>query len=181
MKTDRDILLVDNPLPFEMRLRLAALGGGTGGAVNVPQQTFTLLLADLTPSDIRAFRKPARLRVAKMKNFLLFSLAFSGFNFDMIWSSATAKATKEPGFTMERADAHPAFTFALVDPRFVVRALRVATLSPQVGVAIERAQRELIAEDPQPEAINLEVAALFARYPGALPDEIFHEICFLGD
>lgn len=180
--TDRpDKYIVGEALPLEARMRFAEGGMHTGGAIDLPRQALFMMLADYRPADGDAFVGPARLRVGRMKNFMIISPSFKGFSLDMIWSPVIAKASGEPDLEPVEKGHHPAFSFILLDGDLVVRKIRVATLSPAVGKAIRRARRELMQMDVTAEAVDKELNEIFTRNPNGLHDAMFHEVCDLGD
>ncbi|WP_333827268.1 hypothetical protein [Pararhodobacter sp.] len=179
---DMVIYQIGAPLPDDIRATFLSAGGNeTGGALLLPARMFILLLSDITPRDISAFLGPAVMRMARETNCMVLSLLFSGLSYDMVWSPHTARRTGEPRLAKPDPGEHMLFTFILVDETCVIRAIRSSSVAPQMGQALVRAHRELLAEPHTNEAINATVAELFARYPKKIPDERFHEISHLGE
>jgi hypothetical protein len=112
---------------------------------------------------------------------MIISVRFRNFNFDMIWSATVARNTGEPGYEGVKRGQHAPFSFILVDGAMIVRGIRMATISWECANAIKKAQAELMSQEDRPEAINAEMASIFARYPNGIPEGFFHETCNLGD
>lgn len=175
-------LALGAPLPSPLNETLGQAAQTMGGAMNLPEQRIATFLPGLTAEEIRAFEGPARFRVYRGETLIVISLSFARYSFDLVWSPVTATLTGEPPFEGVQADVHMLFTFILVDDALVVRGLRQATISPEVGKAINRAQRELhtIAQIRHQDVAN-EMSRIFDAHPDGLPDGMFHAICNLGD
>lgn len=176
---DATILKIGDPLPDTMRE--AFFASGTSGAINIPGQTITMVLSDYSPKDREAFRGIANFRVARCKTFMIVSPAFRSFNFDIVWSPAIARQSGEPVLPEDARSSHLLFNFVLADGLHRVRAIRSATIAPNCGEALCRAQREPMAEDISDMDVHAEMAVLFSRYPQGFPSNFFHEVCALGD
>ncbi len=177
--SEAEILLVGETLPAETRNVFASTG--TGGAINLPNQTITMVLHDFRPTDIESFEAPARFRVSLCKSFLLISPSFDGFNFDIVWSPLIAKMTGEPPLERPSPTTHLMFNFILADGDCVVRSIRSATISPDCGHALWRAQEQLMGSSYTGDELQSEMNTLFRQYPKGIPETFFHESCKLGD
>ncbi|TFL16029.1 hypothetical protein DR046_22140 [Jannaschia formosa] len=140
-----------------------------------------MALADFRKGDAETFGGPARFRVAVARTFLMVSPAFEGFNFDIVWTPATALETGEPALPEPEPSEHMLMTFVLVDGLTVVRGIRQATISPACCRALWRGQQKLLARAPSQEESMREMVSTFARYPGGFEDGFFHESCALGN
>lgn len=166
-------------LPLDTRE--AFFAAGTSGAINLPGQTVTMVLEDYRPEDRKAFLGMANFRIALCNTFMLVSPSFAGFNFDIVWSPAIAKRTGEPLTPMDAGDGHLLFHFILADGLHMVRGIRSATIAPNCGTALHRAQNTLMSRDISDTDVYAEMALLFSRYQKGFPDGFFHEVCALGD
>jgi hypothetical protein len=179
--------MTDDPEIFMVGQRLSGpryeklLGTGTSGAIDMPGQMVLLTLADFRPGDEKAFLGPARFRVAVAKTFLMVSPAFSSYNFDIVWTPATALATGEPALPEPKAGEHMLMTFVLLDGLMIVRGIRQSTISPACCCALWRGQRKLLAKTPSQEKSMAEMRSVFTRYPRGFEDGFFHESCAFGD
>lgn len=176
-----EIFTVDQPLPFHLRRVFVSEMAATGGIVDLPNQQCVFRLVDYSPADDRSFAGPAVMRVARLKTCLLLSPVFGHLNFDIIWTpamgmAANAVALKQPG-----PQEHLHFSFILTDADMIIRAIRTASMSPAVGMALWRAQTELASKSFTGASVIDDVNALFQTYPVSMPDGIFHEICAFGD
>ena len=176
------VVVEGQALPAEFMAALGmALASGSSGFMNLPMKAFVVAAPDSHESDVLAFRGPARMRLARERSYMLVSLDFRVLNFDLVWMAAAARQSGEPLMPAMERDEHDAFTFILCDERGMVRGLRAATVAPDMGRALRRAQAELMAEMHRPAEVMRDLQALFAAYPRTIPDERFHEISDLGE
>ena len=174
----------DHPLPDEIAAVLRS--SGTGAMINLPRQLIILSLQDYRPADLADFEGSARFRVAALRTVLLISVSMGSLNFDIIWSPVIARETGEPLMEPPSPTAHPAFSFVLADAAQVARGIRMATISPACATALWRGQQDLLSRETQAggftsEMVMQEIRALFGQFPRSVPDNVFHEICDLGD
>lgn len=153
---------------------------GTGGVIDLESQTAIMALQDYRPQDEEAFHGMANFRIALCQTFLLISVSFSGYSFDMIWSPVIARMSDEDITPVDTSMGHMLFNFILTDGDHVIRAIRTATISPNCGAALARAQNELMQRDIDDIDVHAEIALLFAEHPGGFPHSFFDEICPLG-
>ena len=177
--SEADIMLVGEKIPEDIG-RVFALTGSSG-AISLPHQLVTMVLHDYRLSDEEAFQAPASFRVALCKSFLLISPSFPNFNFDIVWSPLIAKLNGEPELPRPSPTDHMVFNFVLADGQQVIRSIRTATISPECGQALWRAQQTLMAAEFTGEELQHEMIALFSQYPKGIPETFFHESCLLGD
>ena len=176
--TQPTIIKVGDPLP--QHIREVFFATGTSGAVSIPDQMVTMVLEDYKKEDLEAFYGIANFRVSLRKNFMIISPAFSGFNFDIVWSPVIAKNIGEPVLPADAGDSHMVFNFVLVDGLHYVRGIRTATIAPNCAQALYRAQNTLMNKDVSEIDVLTEMTLLFADYPKGFPTGFFHEVCPLG-
>lgn len=175
----KTIFILGQKLPVEISIGL--LEASSTGVVDLPSQTAVMVLDDFRPNDVASFEGPARLRIGRFKTFMVFSPAFKNFTFDIVWSPVTARQSREALIGRPNAGEHMPINFILADAGHVIRAIRTATVSTEVTMAIHRAQLELLASPVDPEDLNVEMMGLFMRHQGGIPDDVFHEVCNFGD
>lgn len=154
---------------------------GTGGVLDLESQSITMVLDDYRPQDEEAFNGMANFRIALCKTFLMVSVSFSRFSFDLIWSPVIAKLADEDITPVDASMGHMLFNFILADSDHVIRAIRTATISPNCGAALARAQNALMQRDIEDLDVHAEIALLYADHPQGFPHTFFDEICALGD
>lgn len=180
--TEPILLALNAPLPSPLGETIGVAAQVAGGAMNLPDQLISVFLPGVTRSEIAAFEGPARFRLYRGKSLIIISLDFAKFSFDLIWSPVTAALAGERPFSGVQSGAHILFTFILIDEGLIVRGLRQATISPEVGQAINRAQRDLhTVKNIRAEDVEREMALIFGSHPEGLPDGMFHAICDFGD
>jgi hypothetical protein len=177
--THATILKTGDLLPESFREAFFATG--TSGAINIPGQIVTMVLEDYQAKDLDAFYDIANFRVALCKTFMIVSPSFKGFNFDIVWSPAIAKSTGEPILPADAGQTHLLFNFVLADGLHYVRGIRSASIAPNCGAALYRAQHELMNKNITEMDVYTEMTLLFSKYPNGFPSNFFHEICALGD
>ena len=72
------------------------------------------------------------------------------------------------------------FNFVLVDGIHVVRGIRLATVSPDVTMALWQARSELLARAITAACVQSEMMEIFAQYPRGIPETFFHASCDFG-
>ncbi|MCW3782515.1 hypothetical protein [Defluviimonas salinarum] len=176
----KTVFLVGQPLPLEPRIALASEGSGLGGVLNLPAGMVIMRLDNPTPAEMKAFADRAMMRIGLFRTFLIVSPVFEGYNFDLLWSPAIARATEEPPVGGVGENDHLLLTLILVDERLVVRAIRQSTISPEAGRLLRRGQLELLTSRIRPEEVEAEMTELFRNHPRGLPNEVFDVACPLG-
>ena len=136
-------LILGQRLPPKIAEVVSATGSGT--AINLPYKQIVMALTDYKPEDLTSFNGPARFRVGLARNFLLISPKFRGLNCDIVWSPLIARMVGEPAMDRPSASDQMMFNFVLVDGTHIVRGIRLATISPDVTMALWQASSELLA------------------------------------
>ena len=153
---------------------------GSGTAINLPYKLIVFALTDYKPEDLTSFNGPARFRVGLARNFLLISPKFRGLNCDIVWSPLIARKVGEPVMDRPSASDQMTFNFVLVDGIHVVRGIRLATVSPDVTMALWQARSELLARAITAASIQSEMTEIFDQYPHGIPDTFFNASCDFG-
>ena len=171
-------LILGQRLPPKIAEVVSATGSGT--AINLPYRQIVVALTDYRPENLTSFNGPARFRVGLARNFLLISPKFHGLNFDIVWSPLIARMVGEPEMDRPSASDKMMFNFVLVDGTHIVRGIRVATVSPDVTMALWRARSELLARAVTAASIQSEMTEIFDQYPHSIPETFFNASCDLG-
>lgn len=174
-----EIVALNQPLDPEIAQILR--GSGMSGGISLPHKAVTMVLNDYSPTDNASFEGTAGFRVGLRNSFMIINLAFSKFNFDIIWSPLMAKMNNEPDMAFPSPGERMVFSFILADGGYIVRGLRSSSISPACAMAIWRARQNLMGKDINTNDFRAELDALFAAYPRSFPDTFFHESCMLGD
>ena len=175
-------LQCDNTLTLGQRLptKIAEAVSGSGTVINLPYKLIIVALTDYKSGDMTSFNGPARFRVGQAQNFLLISPMFRGLSFDVVWSPFIAKMAGEPVMDRPSASDQMMFNFVLVDGIHVVRGIRLATVSPDVTMALWQARSELLARAITAACVQSEMMEIFAQYPRGIPETFFHASCDFG-
>lgn len=171
--------MVGHPIEDELALKFKL--SGSNGAIHFPSQSVLLRLDDLRIADLTVFRGEAFVRVLSQDKFMILSIAFASFEFDIVWCPTTAWHSDEELFDPGDEGSHSVFNFIMLDGDHIVRGIRSATIDWPVARAIQRAQKELMAKEIDEAEMTADYIALFRKYPKTIPMEVFHEICALGD
>ncbi|MFG6573425.1 hypothetical protein ACGYLO_17670 [Sulfitobacter sp. 1A13353] len=177
--SDVEIVALNQPLDPEIAKIMR--GTGMSGGISLPHRSVTMVLHDYSSADNVSFESTAGFRVGLRNSFMIINLAFSKFNFDIIWSPLMAKMNNEPDMAPPSPGERMVFSFILADGGYIVRGLRSSSISPACAMAIWRARQNLMGKDINANDFRAELDALFAAYPRSFPDTFFHESCVLGD
>ena len=164
-------LILGQRLPPKIAEVVSATGSGT--AINLPYGLIVVALTDYKPEDLTNFNGFARFRVGLAQNFLLISPKFRGLNCDIVWSPLIARMVGEPEMDRPSASDAMMFNFVLVAGNHIVRSIRLATISPDVTMALWRARSELLARAITAASIQSEMTEIFDQYRAAFPRRSF--------
>lgn len=177
--TQAEIYTIGQPLPLNKSEDF--INHGTAASINMPTKTICMVLDEFEPKDLIAFEGMANFSIALCKNFMLITINFKGYCFDVIWSPVMAKASGEPLLSRQSTDGHLLFNFILADRKHVIRGIRSATIAPNCAAALHKAQKELMSREITELDVDVEMTLLFTQYAGAIPQNFYHEVCALGD
>lgn len=174
------ILSVGRPLPVHMGLLLASQPEGMGGGLIFEAGLVLMRLDAPSQSELRQFSGPANIRIGDFGSFLLFSPQFPSVSFDLVWSPVIARRSRTTGIPPLENGQRLNLSFALVDERAVVRALRAGTIGPRCTSFLRSTTENLMGRDVDAEQVARDMERVFTNYPHGIPDEAFQARSQIG-